>query len=39
MKTLDLVMQFIGFLIIASFLVPGVFAAIGLVRTLISWAF
>lgn len=39
MKTLDLLMQFFGFLIIAAFLVPGVFAAIGLVRTLISWVF
>jgi hypothetical protein len=39
MKTLDLVMRFVGFWIVASFLVPGVFAAIGLVRKLISWVF
>jgi hypothetical protein len=39
MKTLDLLMRGVGLLILASIFVPGIFAAIRLTRTLISWVF
>jgi hypothetical protein len=39
MKTLQLIANGFGLLILASIFVPGVFAAIRLARTLISWVF
>ena len=39
MITHQLIMNGVGLLILASIFVPGVFAAIRLTRTLISWVF